>query len=860
MRFGTSPWRPRRLLRAAVALSLAAAPVIVAGGEVSGQTLAVLGLRKSVSLPDPATAAPGEPFTFFLSYSCSSLSTPCVGATITDVIPPQLSRQVNDVRFQGNFQSVNYDANTGTATFVLFSPLAAGTTAQVSISAQFPPGTAVGTVAVNQGTMRASNANPVTSNQVQVVSRAASDWTVTKNVVPAGNPPQVDTPYTYRVGLTLAAGGNQNLNGVTFVDTLPTGAQFVSATGGGTFNAGTNQVTWPPRNMVPNANQDVSEFEEVTVIFPAANFPLGTNVLNLVQAFGTPAGEPNQELGRAERPGVIRGAGTVTAGSKRAGLPQIGPGQIDTYTITAENPNTTVVAGFRVTEILPPQLVMAQDGSPNISGTGPPPVSITSNPGGLNVLISGGATWTASAPASTGTLVFDFGDAPPNFRSDIVVRAGIPSDSIDRNGQPIPPGSSIENCILIGGSGPDTIEVRRCTTQEIVPVAVEFSKLLTSSEVTVPGSTVSWEVGVAVPDTSAGDLVNPTVTDCLPPGLDLLDPFTPSNPINGTSSGFSVAPTVTRTPNGCGGFGTQVLITWSWTGGFTLARGQSGTFTLNTLVAPGTPPASVQNVASLTSDSLSAALQRIADLAITSETLLRGTKEVRGDRDTGFLTFPGIGNTTRGGTANYRATIRNVSDVAVNHVIVVDTLPIPGDIGVKDPSARGSQWQPLFAGELTSNPPAASVMYSTAHNPCRDDLSVNPPGCVPANWTSNPGSLASVGAIRVDFGDLVLEPNDSISFTWRVDTPLNAPVGAVAWNSFGYTATRLDNGSQLESAEPPKVGLQVEGPPGPPGPPPRFPDTGADSDLTVYLAVVLILGGAVLMLYRRRPSARGAAS
>ena len=254
----------------------------------------------------------------------------------------------------------------------------------------------------------------------------------------------------------------------------------------------------------------------------------------------------------------------------------------------------------------------------------------------------------------------------------------------------------------------------------------------------MPGGTVSWQVGVAVPDTSAGDLVNPTVTDCLPVGLDLLDPFTPSSPINGTSSGFSVAPTVTRTPNGCGAANNQVLITWSWTGGFTLARGQSGTFTLNTLVAPGTPPASVQNVASLTSDSLSTALQRIADLAITSETLLRGEKEVRGDRDTGFLSFPGIGNTTRGGFANYRATIRNVSDVAVSNVIVVDTLPIPGDIGLKDPAPRGSQWQPLFAGELTSTPPAASVMYSTAHNPCRDDLSVQPPGCVPANWTLEP--------------------------------------------------------------------------------------------------------------------------
>jgi LPXTG-motif cell wall-anchored protein len=609
--------------------------------------------------------------------------------------------------------------------------------------------------------------------------------------------------------------------------------------------------------MVPNANQDVSAFEEVTVIFPAANFPLGTNILNVVQAFGTPGGEPTQELGRAERPGIIRGAGQVTAGSKRAGLPEIGPGQIDTYTLTAENPNITTIAGFQVLETLPPQLVMAQDGSPNISGTGPPPVSITATPGG-NVPISGGATWTATAPASTATLLFDFGDAPPNFRSTILVRAGIPANGIDRNGQPIVNGASIVNCIDISGGG--TINANRCTTQTIVPVSVEFSKIITTSEVTVPGSTASWEVGVAVPATSAGDLVNPTITDCLPPGLDLLDPFNPANPINGTSSGFSVAPTVTRTANGCGGFGTQVLITWSWSGGFTLTRGSSGTFTLNTLVAPGTPPSSVQNVASLTSDSLGTALQRIADMAITSETLLRGTKEVRGDRDTGFLTFPGIGNTTRGGFANYRATVRNVSDVAVNNVIVVDTLPIPGDIGVKDPTPRGSEWQPLFAGELTSSPPAAKVSYSTAHNPCREDLVVVRPGCVPANWTTTPpADLSTVGSIKVEFGDLVLEPNDSLSFTWRVFTPVNAPVGAVAWNSFGYIATRLDNGSQLESAEPPKVGLQVEGPgPGPPGP--GLPGTGSSSDAFAYIAIVLILGGVVLTLYRRRPSARGASS
>ena len=123
-------------------------------------------------------------------------------------------------------------------------------------------------------------------------------------------------------------------------------------------------------------------------------------------------------------------------------------------------------------------------------------------------------------------------------------------------------------------------------------------------------------------------------------------------------------------------------------------------------MAPDAPPASLHNVTDLTADSLSAALERTADVAVTSETLLRGTKFVKGDRDAAFIPGPGVGNTTRGGTAQYQATIRNVSDVAVTNVIVVDTLPIPGDIGLKDPAPRGSGWQPFFAGQFTANPPA----------------------------------------------------------------------------------------------------------------------------------------------------------
>jgi hypothetical protein len=853
MGVGTKPVRRLPWIRALIALSLAAAPVVLSAGPAHAQT-AILGLTKSVSLPPPNEVAPATPFTFFLSYSCSSLSTDCAGATIVDVLPPELSRQVSDVKLQGNFQSATYDAATGTATFVLFDPVAAGTTAQVSISAQFPPGTAVGTTATNQGVISASNASPVTSNQVTVTAKAASAWTVTKNVVPAGAPPQVDTPYTYRVGLTLAAGGTQNLNGVVFTDTLPPGAQFVSATGGGTFANGV--VTWPPRDMVPNPNADVTASEQVTVIFPAAAFPVGTKILNVVVANGTPAGEPTQELGRAERPGTIAGAGTVTAGSKKDTKPELGPGQSDTYTITAENPNATAIAGFHLLETLPPQLEMVQDGQPNLTGTGPAPVSITATPGG-NVPVNGSGPWSATAPAGTGTLLFDYGTAPPGFLSTVQVRAGIPASGIDRNGQPITAGSTIDNCIDITATG-TTVNRHQCTTQTIVPVSVEFSKVLTSTPVTVPGQTVSWSIGAGVPATSAGDLSNPTITDCLPPGLDLLDPINPANPINGSATGFPSAPTISRTAGGCGT--GQNLITWTWATAF--VKGTSGTLTLNTLVAPDAPPASLHNVTDLTSASLQAALERTADVAVTSETLLRGTKSVQGDRDASFIPGPGVGNTTRGGSALYKVTIRNVSDVAVTNVIVVDLLAIPGDIGVKDLTPRDSAWEPFFAGDFTSSPQPASIEYTVAHNPCREDLSVSPPGCAVVSWlASPPADIGLVGAVRLKFGDLVLNPNDSITFTWKVNTPANAPIGAIAWNSFGYVATRVDNGSLLESAEPPKVGLRVVGP----GPPPPCPDcqpippTGSDADVMAIVAVVLLTGGLTLLAVSRRPSARAAA-
>ena len=302
-------------------------------------------------------------------------------------------------------------------------------------------------------------------------------------------------------------------------------------------------MTWPPRDIVPNPNADVTSSEEVTVIFPAASFPVGHE---------DPQPRRGQRhAGRRARPRSSAGpsgparsaaAGTVTAGSQEGHAAGARPGPVRHLHHHGREPERH--AARRLPRAGDPAAA-AGDGAgraPNLTGTG---TGAGLDHGDRRAATcrsaARGGGWTATAPAGTGIAAVRLRHgarraSSPRSRCS----AGIPANGIDRNGQPIVAGSTIQNCIDDHGAPGRPSTGGQCTTQTIVPVSVDFSKVLTSSPVTAPGQTVSWEIGVGVPPTSAGDLVNPRITDCLPPGLDLLDPINPANPINGTATGFSV--------------------------------------------------------------------------------------------------------------------------------------------------------------------------------------------------------------------------------------------------------------------------------------------------------------------------------
>lgn len=91
----------------------------------------------------------------------------------------------------------------------------------------------------------ATTGTPPTAGADSLFLKTAKTATFTTS---NGNPkPTLGDTVTYTITTTPGASNNRAITGLMTVDKLPVGLQFVSASGGGTYNASARTVTWGPR-------------------------------------------------------------------------------------------------------------------------------------------------------------------------------------------------------------------------------------------------------------------------------------------------------------------------------------------------------------------------------------------------------------------------------------------------------------------------------------------------------------------------------------------------------------------------------------------------------------------------------------
>ncbi|MBX0326164.1 carboxypeptidase regulatory-like domain-containing protein [Oscillochloris sp. ZM17-4] len=799
----------------------------------------------------------GEWAVIKVDYSCSAVfNVACSDAVISSVIPPELARAIGDVQAldPSNKTTTAYDEATSTATWTFNADIAPGDAGTFTLMVRFAKGsTPDGAIAILRAEMSGSSAPPVISKPLPITAVAQPSARATKRFVSGG---VLDLPTVYQVQVCVPSSiGAVDITSVVMTDTLPLGSTFVSATDGGTHNAGT--VTWPAASILVSAGQSCLT-HTVTVQFPTGAFNIGDEIRNDLAADVTFLGGATMSLSgfdvRLIQPP------TPNPGFGKSGPANAEVGDTVTYSFSSSNSGTSPLDSHVFTDTIPVELEVTRiiAAAHNLTNTLNLRIEYQTN---LN------ATWT-SIPGSPFTGAGCVNIAP---------NTGGGCTSFDPGGRitalrytyldQLPYG------FAVSGNGFMAKVISAPVNQIIVNTAdAEFSfnghKILRQSTartrvvVYTPGARPSVAKAVNPGIVNAGDtvtytltlknnsfqslttpLVNPQIVDLLMSDLLYVDG---SQQITAKPPG-APDPVFDIVPNYSGG---KPLLRWRWidTSAYNLAPGETITIQFQARIAPYTASGSLSNTGYLSGwdnqpsdilmDSCSSSSadlldydndgntqEQICSSTISSVTLAAAAnsgslKEVLGQLDTVWTHDPDHGYTVPGGSADYQLTITNTGTIPISELTLLDILPWVGDVGVKQSTTpRGTEWRPFLVEPITV-PSGASVFYSTQNNPCRvPDLGIDPdnesPGCDAPIWSSAPPTdITTVQSFKINFGGLVLQPDDSVTVTVHMRAPYTETVtaGKIAWNSFGYRARAVGAAEFLLAPEPPRVGIEREQP------------------------------------------------
>jgi uncharacterized repeat protein (TIGR01451 family) len=644
------------------------------------------------------------------------------------------------------------------------------------------------------------------------------------------------------------------------VDQLPAGAVYVSSSPTGTYNAGSQTVTWTNSTLQPGN----SHYYYVTVRYTAPTFAEGQSVDNTATATGSDSLSAPVDIDTVASVQIVAPSPSAEIDKWDSVEPASLGGSL-TYFFRVRNQGNVDLTNFTFTDDLPKEFIpeniyFGSDGggsyhSSNIRVW----IKTTANAGWQELPGSPFTTSAYSDPyvavsslglpvgAVVSSIRYQFASVPVNYdaqwRPRIQGTVGVPSTGLDRDGAAISGlPKSIQNTYSVTyDHGASTYSGSDTETTGIIAAAPLPTFSLSSPTPTsaIPLQEMTWTMRMENATGGAVPLINPVYGALLPASLEY---------VTGSVSiveGTLPSPTVTVTPN-YNGTGRQ-LVRFAFAGNHPVAWTEiSGNWddwavlmNFRTRVKAGTAvgassldyhlighgnallntsmvqafPVDVNDLDGDSNTTENLPASNSVGFNVSSSTAIDSVLWVKGELDAVFDRYPNAGFARPGGTVQYKLQVSNPGNTPLASIRVMDIFPQVGDVGViLHTQQRGSSFAPTLTGAVAA-PVGITVKYSTSGNPVRTDLDTtlsSPAGAQSGTFsTSLPSPVSSAKSLLIDFGSTVLNPGESKEFLWTMTMPLGVTTGQAAWNSIGHRSESATTGAPLPPSEPIKVGVST---------------------------------------------------
>ncbi|WP_055544041.1 DUF11 domain-containing protein, partial [Streptomyces kanamyceticus] len=838
--------------------------------------------RMSVRL-DPATSPvpSGDHVTYNASIQCS-IPGDCQSVTVTFTPPPGASGpgEVSQPYPPG---VTDVTANADGSVTVTYGKISSGQSSQLTVS--WPTDDYWTAPGAQQATMSATATNgdgTPSTDDASVTVTATPNPAIKKEGPKAARPG--DT-VAYKITATNdprdanRPRGNLALENTVMTDVLPEGVDLVDATPTGyTYDPATRTISWPVDTEPGRPGDQLAQVKEypygvvhevrVKVRDDVAD---GTVLSNIATITGDPLGPDTNKISKSATTDTAVGTGSGEVSGtldKSVDTPLAGNGQRVSYVLRFGNTGTEA-ADARLSDTLP-------------RGFDAATLRLSTPSGGT---YSG--RWTVVVTrrdGSTETLTptdqqVSLGADPVSVRVDVPgLAAGanlVAQISGRADATEVPGGSGdVRNCArlqLTGGSG-GVADEESCANFRIEPEVAQPELTKSTAPAPVgPGGTHTWRITMRNDRyrTDSSPL-RPRFVDLVPRQLSYEEgSWTLAE---GQPAYCPAADRFTEKVTAAPGGRTRVELT-AERGAEIPANDSTCVYTFRTKVKPGvasgtysgTPsdadyagnraglydaqrPINTRQTDTHDINGNGNTTENVAeatdDFAIAQSASLFVTKEVKGDKDSDFkgsAEVPGkedeVGQSTAGGTVEYRTVLGNMGNTDLTNVVAYDLLPAPGTSGVT--SGRygddaTSEWRPVLTGPIDAGTAPVTITYSEKADPCRPEMDNTPDGSAPFHCDGKPdptfvGAAAvtdwsKIRSVRFDFDGHVFTAGERYTLRWRMTVPERASDGSPfeggerTWNKIAIAGDRREPDGTLRpllATEAPWVVAEVDKTPSP---------------------------------------------